>query len=81
MCVYVYVCVQHYAVMDASENKIFLAVEHNNSRDVHLYLSDETGVYYSLSLDHIVATENWGDEEPSFDIHVVSVSCIVYVHV
>ena len=67
------VCLQHYAVMDASEHRVFLAVEHANSSDIHLYISDAEGVYYSLSLDHVVATEDWGnDDKPSFDIHVVS---------
>jgi hypothetical protein len=62
----------HYAVMDASEHRVFLAVEHANSSDIHLYISDAEGVYYSLSLDHVVATEDWGnDDKPSFDIHVV----------
>ena len=72
VCVCVCVCVQHYAVMDASEHRVFLAVEHGNSSDVHLYISDEGGVDYSLSIDHVVATEDWGESKPSFDIHVVS---------
>ena len=63
--------VQHYAVMDASENRVFLAVQHLENETVHLYISDREGLDYSLSLDDIVATEDWKDESPSFDIHVV----------
>lgn len=65
---------QYYALMDASEHRIFLAVEHINTSDVHLYVSDETGTDYVFSLDHVVATENWGESTPSFDIHVVSIN-------
>lgn len=61
--------------MDASEHRVFLAVEHANTTDVHLYVSDVDGVSYTLSLDHVVATEDWGsDNDPSFDIHVVSIT-------
>jgi PKD repeat protein len=61
----------NYAVMDASEHRVFLAVEHMNTTEVHLYISDAGGVNYTLSLDDVVATENWVDEDPSFDIHAV----------
>ena len=73
VCVCVCVCLQHYAVMDASEHRVFLAVEHANSSNVHLYISDRDGASYSLSLDQVVATEDWGNSKPSFDIHVVSI--------
>ena len=58
--------------MDASEHRVFLAVEHSNTTNVHLYISDVDGVNYTLSLDDVVATEDWGNDNPSFDIHVVS---------
>ena len=57
--------------MDASENQIFLAVEHSDGSLVHLYLSDADGVDFAFSLEDVVASENWGVVRPSFDIHAV----------
>lgn len=64
---------QHFAVMDASENQIFLGVEHSDGAPVHLYLSDADGVNFAFSLEDVVASTNWGVGRPSFDIHAVCV--------
>ena len=72
-CVFIaLVSMQHFAVMDASENQVFLAVEHSDGSHVHLYLSDADGVNYAFSLEDVVTTADWGSGKPSFDIHAVN---------
>ena len=65
--------VQHYAVMDASQNQIFLAVQHAENETVNLYISDREGVDYSLSLNDVSTVDDWTVQRPNFDIHVVSI--------
>lgn len=62
---------QHYAVMDASQNQVFLAVQHAENETVNLYISDREGIDYSLSLNDVVAAADWTVTNPRFDIHVV----------
>lgn len=62
---------QHYAVMDASQNQIFLAVQHAENETVNLYISDREGLDYSLSLKDVSAVDDWTVQRPNFDIHVV----------
>lgn len=64
---------QHYAVMDASQNQIFLAVQHAENETVNLYISDREGVDYSLSLNDVSTVDDWTVQRPNFDIHVVSI--------
>ena len=59
--------------MDASENQVFLAVQHSDNATVHLYISDAEGVNYAFSLDDVVTSDDWSVRRPSFDIHAVSV--------
>jgi len=43
---------QHYSVVDASQGQVFLAV-YEDHQYADLYISDEEGVHYSLSLRNI----------------------------
>lgn len=47
------ICSQDYYIADASEGQVFACVNHN---DLHtnLYLSDVTGLKYTLSLENIL---------------------------
>ena len=64
---------QLYTVVDASEKQVFMAVYHSKE-EINLYTSDQSGLNYSLSLDHIVgpSAENWVKPRPKFGVHVVS---------
>ncbi|EDO45218.1 predicted protein [Nematostella vectensis] len=42
-----------FLVADASENQVFLAVSHS-SQTTHLYISDSTGLSYSMSLERVL---------------------------
>ena len=44
---------QDFFIADASENQVFLAVAHSAST-THLYISDTTGIKYSLSLERVL---------------------------
>lgn len=74
---------QHYAVMDASEHQVFVAVYHPEDGITNLYISDVTGVEYSYSLGDIVGPSSPRDWEPGnnprFDIHVVSFGHLMLV--
>jgi len=63
---------QQYSVVDASEGQVFIAVYHNENR-TNLYLSDEEGVYYSLTLEDVVTNEedDWMNGNAVVDVHVV----------
>lgn len=62
---------QHFALMDSSEHRIFLAVNHSDGTHIYLYISDESGLNYTFSLDDIVTSDDWEAAKPSFDIHPV----------
>ena len=64
---------QHYSVVDASEGQIFIAVYHTFN-NTNLYLSEEAGLSYALSLEFIVSPpeSDWEGGYPTFDVHVVS---------
>lgn len=53
---------------------MFVAVYHTENQ-TNLYISEEQGVEYTLSLDYIVSPpiDDWDDRSPDFGIHVVSV--------
>ena len=51
--VWVFCIVQDYYVADASEDQVFLCVNHNGSQ-THLYISEVQGVSFSLSLENVV---------------------------
>ncbi|KAJ7384238.1 Sortilin- receptor [Desmophyllum pertusum] len=44
---------QDFYVADASEDQVFLAVTHNR-RTTHLYISDTSGIKYSLSMERVL---------------------------
>ena len=61
-------------MIDASESQVFIAVYHD-SNTTNLYISDETGTSYSLSLEYIVGPDlsSWAVSNPKFDVYVVSI--------
>ena len=63
---------QEYKVVDASENEMMVVVRHGKEY-YNLYVSDETGVKYSLSLENILSnrTKIWGKMTTLVDIHKV----------
>lgn len=63
---------KRYEVVDASENEMMVVVQHGKSR-YNLYVSDETGVKYSLSLENILSNQTniWGKMTTLVDIHKV----------
>ena len=60
-------------VIDASEGQVFMAVYHNTNTS-SLYISDQTGRTYSLSLEGVVSSpaSMWMTGNPKVDIHPVS---------
>lgn len=44
---------QEYYIADASEDQVFVCVNHNNNV-THLYISDTQGLAYSLSLENVL---------------------------
>ena len=68
-----HVSTQFYTVVDASGNQVFMAVYHSKE-EINLYTSDQSGLNYSLSLDHIVgpSAKDWVKPRPKFGVHVVS---------
>ena len=59
-------------MVDTSEGQVFIAVFHDIN-STHLYLSEEQGLNYTLSLNFIISPpENeWINNYPAFDVHVV----------
>lgn len=59
-------------MVDASESQVFIAVYHDFN-NTNLYLSEEEGLNYSLSLEYIISPpeSDWVDGNPTFDVHVV----------
>ena len=71
---------QHYSVIDASEGQVFIAV-YNKLNTSNLYISEEKGVNYSLTLEDIISPpdEDWVTGNPTIDVHVVCVCVCVCV--
>ena len=70
--------------MDASQGQVLLAV-YKDGTTADLYISDEWGINYSLSLRNIITNNvRWNSNIESFDFHIVS--CIIdmfiamYIH-
>ena len=63
---------QHYSVVDASQGQVFIAVYHSFN-NTNLYLSEEQGLNYSLSLEYIISPPESSWYNPTFDVHVVSI--------
>ena len=68
--------------MDASKGEVFIAVYHNEDF-TNLYISDETGIYYSLTLEDVIANDevNWDTGNGVFDVHVVWIDIVRSKHV
>ena len=69
---------QHYAVVDSTEGQVFIAVYHDIN-NTNLYLSEEEGLEYSLSLFQIISPseDEWVGQYPQFDVHVVGVVIVM----
>ena len=67
-------------MVDASEGQVFIAVYHSIN-STNLYLSEEAGLKYSLSLEYIISPPEsaWQARYPTFDVHVVSGCVCLYV--
>jgi len=63
---------KEYQVVDASENEMMVVVKHSTGY-YNLYVSDQTGVKYSLSLENILANKTiiWKKPTTLVDIHKV----------
>jgi len=59
--------------VDASEGQVFIAVYHIGNAS-NLYISEERGVNFSLTLQDIVSppASDWLTGNPTIDVHVVS---------
>ena len=64
-------CMQHFAVVDASEHKVLLVMYSTNLQNSSLYQSDKRGTSYSLSLDNIVVASPGLVGDPVFDVYKV----------
>ena len=59
--------------MDASQGQVLLAVVKDNT-NADLYISDERGTNYSLSLQNIITNNfQWNSGIESFDFYLVSI--------
>ena len=69
---------QSYTIVDAKEGEVMVVVRHEKEHDgrdyYNLYVSDLTGVKYSLSLENILSdrTPIWGKNTTLVDLHRVS---------
>ena len=63
--------------MDAREGEVLIAVYHNEN-SLNLYISDETGLFYSLTLEGVIANDGvkWDAGNGVFDVHVVWVDTV-----
>ena len=69
----IFVTKQQYSVVDASQGQVLLAVL-NDDATANLYISDEWGTNYSLSLRNIITNNfQWNSGIESFDFYKVSV--------
>jgi len=68
--------------VDASEGEVFIAVYHNENF-TNLYISDETGIYYSLTLEDVITNNevDWESGNGVFDVHVVSLILYKYFNI
>ena len=63
--------------MDASQGQVLLAVLKNDTT-ADLYISDEWGINYSLSLRNIITNSfQWNSGIESFDFYKVSVTIMI----
>ena len=70
---------QQYSIVDASQGQVLLAV-YKDGTTADLYISDEEGIDYSLSLRNIITNNvQWNSNIESF--HFYSVSCIKHTYV
>ena len=68
-----FVSKQHYSVVDASQGQVLLAVR-KDDETTDLYISDEWGTNYSLSLRDIITNNfQWNSGIESFDFYMVSI--------
>ena len=68
-----FVTKQQYSVVDASEGQVLLAV-FKDDETADLYISDEWGTNYSLSLRNIITNNfKWNSGIESFDFYMVSI--------
>ena len=60
-------------VVDVSEDQVVMAVYHKANTST-LYVSEQTGRIYSLSLEHVVSSDvsMWMAGDPKVDVHPVS---------
>ena len=64
---------QQYSVVDASQGQVLLAVFKNDTT-ADLYISDEWGTNYSLSLQNIIVNNfQWNSGIESIDFYMVSI--------
>ena len=69
---------QSHTIVDAKEGEVMVVVRHEKEHDgrdyYNLYVSDLTGVKYSLSLENILSdrTPIWGKNTTLVDLHRVS---------
>ncbi|XP_011403900.1 PREDICTED: VPS10 domain-containing receptor SorCS1-like [Amphimedon queenslandica] len=63
---------RHYAMVDGSEGQVLMGVYHDPN-NTNLYISEEAGLNYSLSLEHLISPpeSDWIDSYPTFDVYVV----------
>ena len=59
-------------MVDATEGQVFIGVYHDPN-NTNLYLSEEMGLNYSLSLERIISPpeSEWRDGYPTFDVYVM----------
>ena len=64
--------------MDASLGQVLLAV-YKDGTTADLYISDEEGINYSLSLRNIITNNvQWNSSIKSFDFYIVSCAIVAY---
>ena len=66
--------------MDASQGQVLLAVFKDNTT-ADLYISDEYGIKYSLSLRNVITNGNlqWNSGIESLDFYIVSIIMWLYM--
>ena len=66
--------------MDASQGQVVLAV-YKDGTTADLYISDEWGINYSLSLRNVITYNvQWNSSIESFDFYVVSCVICAYAY-
>ena len=70
---------QYYSVVDASQGQVFLAV-YEDIQYTDLYISDQKGMHYSLSLRNMNPRDvNSTNENVVYDLHKVNNRCNLLV--